>query len=42
MTPKCARASAEDPYPMRFYSVLGAIRSVLQENPEVYMVNADA
>jgi oxalyl-CoA decarboxylase len=42
MTPKCARALAEDPYPMRFYNALGAIRSVLQENPEVYVVSADA
>ncbi len=33
---------AEDPYPMRFYNALGAIRSVLQENPDVYVVNEGA
>src|SRR5271157_1846002 len=33
---------AEDPHPMRFYNALGAIRSVLQENPEVYVVNEGA
>ncbi|SPM29573.1 oxalyl-CoA decarboxylase [Mycobacterium terramassiliense] len=33
---------AEDPYPMRFYNALGAIRAVLRENPEVYVVNEGA
>jgi oxalyl-CoA decarboxylase len=33
---------AEDPHPMRFYNALGAIRCVLQENPEVYVVNEGA
>jgi oxalyl-CoA decarboxylase len=33
---------AEDPRPMRFYNALGAIRSVLQENREVYVVNEGA
>ena len=32
----------EDPHPMRFYNALGAIRSVLQENPGVYVVNEGA
>ncbi len=33
---------AENPYPMRFYNALGAIRAVLQENPDVYVVNEGA
>ncbi|OBA73269.1 oxalyl-CoA decarboxylase [Mycobacterium sp. 1554424.7] len=33
---------AEDPHPMRFYNALGAIRSVLQDNPGVYVVNEGA
>jgi oxalyl-CoA decarboxylase len=33
---------AEDPHPMRFYNALGAIRSVLQANPETYVVNEGA
>lgn len=33
---------ADDPHPMRFYNALGAIRSVLQENPGVYVVNEGA
>ncbi|HWF27976.1 MAG TPA: oxalyl-CoA decarboxylase [Mycobacterium sp.] len=33
---------AEDPHPMRFYNALGAIRSVLHENPDVYLVNEGA
>jgi oxalyl-CoA decarboxylase len=33
---------AENPHPMRFYNALGAIRSVLQENREVYVVNEGA
>ncbi len=39
---KMRQRLAEDPYPMRFYNALGAIRSVLQENPEVYVVNEGA
>ncbi|MGD1172462.1 oxalyl-CoA decarboxylase [Mycobacterium seoulense] len=33
---------AEDPHPMRFYNALGAIRAVLEENPDVYVVNEGA
>ncbi len=33
---------AENPQPMRFYNALGAIRSVLQENPDTYVVNEGA
>jgi oxalyl-CoA decarboxylase len=33
---------AEDPHPMRFYNALGAIRSVLRENPGIYVVNEGA
>lgn len=33
---------AEDPHPMRFYNALGAIRSVLQDNRHVYVVNEGA
>lgn len=33
---------AEDPHPMRFYNALGAIRSVLQHNRDVYVVNEGA
>ena len=33
---------AEDPHPMRFYNALGAIRSVLHDNPDVYVVNEGA
>lgn len=33
---------AEDPHPMRFYNALGAIRAVLQDNREVYVVNEGA
>ncbi len=32
----------EDPHPMRFYNALGAIRAVLQRNPDVYVVNEGA
>ena len=39
---KMRRRLAEDPHPMRFYNALGAIRSVLQSNPEVYVVNEGA
>ncbi|OBH11295.1 oxalyl-CoA decarboxylase [Mycobacterium sp. E1747] len=33
---------AEDPRPMRFYNALGAIRAVLQDNPDTYVVNEGA
>ncbi|WP_236979913.1 MULTISPECIES: oxalyl-CoA decarboxylase [Mycobacterium] len=33
---------AENPHPMRFYNALGAIRAVLQRNPDVYVVNEGA
>lgn len=33
---------AENPHPMRFYNALGAIRTVLQQNPHVYVVNEGA
>ncbi|OBI72854.1 oxalyl-CoA decarboxylase [Mycobacterium asiaticum] len=33
---------AENPHPMRFYNALGAIRTVLQGNPDVYVVNEGA
>ncbi len=39
---KMRRRLAENPHPMRFYNALGAIRSVLQENPEAYVVNEGA
>jgi oxalyl-CoA decarboxylase len=39
---KMRRRLAEDPHPMRFYNALGAIRSVLQDNPDVYVVNEGA
>jgi oxalyl-CoA decarboxylase len=39
---KMRRRLADDPHPMRFYNALGAIRSVLQVNPEVYVVNEGA
>jgi oxalyl-CoA decarboxylase len=39
---KMRQRLAEDPRPMRFYNALGAIRSVLQANPEVYVVNEGA
>ena len=39
---KMRRRLADDPHPMRFYNALGAIRAVLQENPEVYVVNEGA
>src|ERR1700757_438196 len=39
---KMRRRLAEDPHPMRFYNALGAIRSVLRENPDVYVVNEGA
>ncbi len=39
---KMRRQLADDPHPMRFYNALGAIRDVLQSNPEVYVVNEGA
>ncbi len=33
---------AEDPHPMRFLNALRAIRDVLQQHPEVYLVNEGA
>jgi oxalyl-CoA decarboxylase len=39
---KMSQRLAEDPRPMRFYNALGAIRSVLRENPGVYVVNEGA
>ncbi|MCV7445530.1 oxalyl-CoA decarboxylase [Mycobacterium paraense] len=33
---------AEDPHPMRFYNALCAIRAVLQDNPDAYVVNEGA
>ncbi len=33
---------AEDPYPMRFHNALRAVRDVLQEHPEVYLINEGA
>jgi oxalyl-CoA decarboxylase len=39
---KMSQRLAENPHPMRFYNALGAIRTVLQENPDVYVVNEGA
>ena len=39
---KMRQRLAEDPHPMRFYNALGAIRSVLRENPGIYVVNEGA
>jgi len=39
---KMRQRLAEDPHPMRFYNALGAIRAVLQENPDAYVVNEGA
>jgi oxalyl-CoA decarboxylase len=39
---KMRQRLVEDPRPMRFYNALGAIRSVLQTNPEAYVVNEGA
>ncbi len=33
---------ADNPHPMRFYNALGAIRTVLQRNPDTYVVNEGA
>ncbi|MGO9155104.1 oxalyl-CoA decarboxylase [Mycobacterium sp.] len=39
---KMRRHLADDLHPMRFYNALGAIRDVLQSNPDVYVVNEGA
>jgi len=39
---KMRRRLAENPHPMRFYNALGAVRSVLRENPDTYVVNEGA
>lgn len=39
---KLSERLAEDPHPMRFYNALRAIRTVLQRNPDVYVVNEGA
>jgi len=39
---KMRQLLAENPHPMRFYNALGAIRRVLQHNPDVYVVNEGA
>ena len=39
---KMRQRLTEDPHPMRFYNALGAIRSVLQANPDAYLVNEGA
>jgi len=39
---KMCERLAEDPSPMRFYNALGAIRAVLQDNRDVYVVNEGA
>jgi len=33
---------AEDPHPMRFHNALRAVRDVLQQHPEVYLINEGA
>ncbi len=39
---KLRQRLTDDPRPMRFYNALGAIRAVLQRNPDVYVVNEGA
>ncbi|BBY39706.1 oxalyl-CoA decarboxylase [Mycobacterium mantenii] len=39
---KMSARLAEDPHPMRFYNALGAIRAVLHDNRDVYVVNEGA
>ncbi|OBI40039.1 oxalyl-CoA decarboxylase [Mycobacterium colombiense] len=39
---KMSEQLAENPHPMRFYNALGAIRTVLQDNRDVYVVNEGA
>jgi oxalyl-CoA decarboxylase len=37
-----SRRLGENPHPMRFYNALRAIREVLQQHPEIYLVNEGA
>ncbi|WP_406813230.1 oxalyl-CoA decarboxylase [Mycobacterium sp. M23085] len=39
---KMTERLTENPHPMRFYNALGAIRAVLQDNRDVYVVNEGA
>ncbi|WP_025737357.1 oxalyl-CoA decarboxylase [Mycobacterium genavense] len=39
---KMSARLAENPHPMRFYNALSAISSVLQQHPDVYLVNEGA
>jgi oxalyl-CoA decarboxylase len=39
---KMQQRLAEDPHPMRFHNALRAVRDVLQQHPEVYLVNEGA
>ncbi|OBH59084.1 oxalyl-CoA decarboxylase [Mycobacterium sp. E2479] len=39
---KMSERLAENPHPMRFYNALGAIRAVLQDNRDAYVVNEGA
>ena len=39
---KMQQRLTDDPHPMRFYNALGAIRTVLQRNPDTYVVNEGA
>jgi oxalyl-CoA decarboxylase len=39
---KMQKRLAEDPHPMQFHNALGAVREVLQQYPEVYLVNEGA
>jgi oxalyl-CoA decarboxylase len=39
---KMQQLLAEDPHPMRFHNALRAVRDVLQQHPEVYLVNEGA
>lgn len=39
---KMAARLAEDPHPLRFHNAFGAIRQVLAERPDVYLVNEGA
>lgn len=39
---KMAARLAEDPHPLRFHNAFGAIREVLSERPDVYLVNEGA
>jgi oxalyl-CoA decarboxylase len=37
-----AKRLAENPFPMRFYNALGAVKKVLADRPDVYVVNEGA